>query len=706
MFQVQLQDSLIGGDSYQLVSLLQSEGLSSSALNTLDQWVTKDLSGRGFSRVVVVLKSLRILSENRGDVQTLLDYGLTTKVLLWFEAVRDLLTSDLHKSSAPLLSLTEEFFDYFLVLSQASLPVSQLSVVLLQLAQFTLEPELHFPLRLEAIRTFNSILESLSREQRRLIQNEQNQNKMLEQVAAAVLTVGDYELQVSLSEALCRLTPKKDRQQRANHWFFSSDISGAFCDIRDGDFEVDCRRFLNFVNRYHGDQRRIYTFPCVRAFLDSTQLFPPKDDKLDEFWIDFNVGSGCVSFFVDEPQGFLWGSIHLLREDVDNFMFQVTQDECTAAKTVLSVQLINPIMHHSSRGQKVELSFNCEHQRELEEAAERVFKRVKSAPCGSDPGDPVKAPPPAKGHEGRWYNRKKPQSKSQLKILPLSSPSSDDDSSVMKNPGKSRAEFLFDQIRHSTPKYDSGAPVRAEPQVSQEHKFAGSSSPLHTGVFSRERKRVAADSGLTSSFRFDDLFLTDVDRTSGYLSDQTEGTANKRRVEPQTEGEEPHSSMTACSPEEAGPPTGEEGVFGEWAGSNEKREAPVNTPGSGPESELTSDITAAFRSFKERLEHNFTGGWTTIQNQVLLSLRESQQQVSSLLTAVHQHRLLLLQKFENDVTDQLKQLEENSTTVNSMNTQILSFFQNEMQRLGSFCDEHQQRLKCLVNGESENPSTQ
>ncbi|XP_053268527.1 synaptonemal complex protein 2-like isoform X2 [Pleuronectes platessa] len=686
MFQVQLQDSLIGGDSYQLVSLLQSEGLSSSALNTLDQWVTKDLSGRGFSRVVVVLKSLRILSENRGDVQTLLDYGLTTKVLLWFKAVCDLLTSDLHKSSAPLLSLTEEFFDYFLVLSQASLPVSQLSVVLLQLAQFTLEPELHFPLRLEAIRTFNSILESLSREQRRLIQNEQNQNKMLEKVAAAVLTVGDYELQVSLSEALCRLTPRKDRQQRANHWFCSSDISGAFCDIRDGDFEVDCRRFLNFVNRYHGDQRRIYTFPCVRAFLDSTQLFPPKDDKLDEFWIDFNVGSGCVSFFVDEPQGFLWGSIHLLREDVDNFILQVTQDECTAAKTVLSVQLINPIMHHSSRGQKVELSFNYEHQRELEEAAERVFTRVKGAPCGSEPGDPVKAPPPAKG-PGRSYNRKKPQSKSQLKILPLSSPSSDDDSSVMKNSGKSRAEFLFDQIRHSTPKYDSGAPVHAEPQVSQEHEFAGSSSPILTEVFSRERKRVAAD--------------------SGYLSDQTEGTtANKRRVEPQTEEEEPHSSMTECSPEEAGPPTGEEGVFEDWAGSNDKREAPVNTPGSGPESELTSDITAAFRSFKERLEHNFTGGWTTIQNQVLLSLRESQQQVSSLLTAVHQHRLLLLQKFENDVTDQLKQLEENSTTVNSMNTQILSFFQNEMQRLGSFCDEHQQRLKCLVNGQSENPSTQ
>lgn len=32
------------------------------------------------------------------------------------------------------------------------------------------------------------------------------------------------------------------------------------------------------------------------------QVFRPKDEKLEEFWIDFNVGSGCVSFFTDEPQ--------------------------------------------------------------------------------------------------------------------------------------------------------------------------------------------------------------------------------------------------------------------------------------------------------------------------------------------------------------------------------------------------------------------
>ncbi|CAL8312700.1 unnamed protein product [Merluccius merluccius] len=38
------------------------------------------------------------------------------------------------------------------------------------------------------------------------------------------------------------------------------------------------------------------------------KLFSPKDDKLDQFWIDFNLGSECISFFIDDPEetkGFL-----------------------------------------------------------------------------------------------------------------------------------------------------------------------------------------------------------------------------------------------------------------------------------------------------------------------------------------------------------------------------------------------------------------
>ncbi|XP_012779973.1 synaptonemal complex protein 2-like isoform X5 [Maylandia zebra] len=676
MFEVQVEDCMLHGDTSHLASLLYYEGLTSSTLTRLDQLVTKELRDSGFSRAMLVLKSLGILAENKEDLQMLIGHGLTAKALMWFEAVCERLTSDLQRISTPLLNLTEEFFDFFLLLGQASLPVSQLSVVLLQLVHLTLETEVHFPLRLEAIRTFNSVLESLSREQRRLIQNDQNQNQMLPQVAAAVLTVGDYELQVSLSEALCRMTPRRDRMQKASQWFSIPDISMAFCDIRDADFESDCRRFLNFVNCYHGNQGSVYTIPCLRAFLSSTQLFRPKDEKLDEFWIDFNTGSGCVSFFIDEPQGFLWGSIHVLKEEVDHYSLQVKQNE-----TVLSFWLNNPIMHHNVRGQTVELTFNSKHHKELEEAAGRVFMKVQNTPHVKDPGGTAQASTTNK-HGRRAYGHKKAPSKSQLKILPLSSPSSEDDSTVSKPAARSAAEVLFDQIRHTTSGChsfhtvsdvtvethlpDAIEPVSDDPkgvelQVSQD--FEESSFPLEQEVF---RKRKAPD--------------------SGYLSDQTEGElVHKRRAAFQQEGEGSKPLSTAHlvidrSPEEPGLLTEEAGP----PVDSETCELRAVT-----ESDLMYGITASIKTFRAQLEEHFT---------------EQQQHVSALLMALHQHRLLLLQRLEKGVSDQVKQFEENSTNLNSLTTQI----QSEMQRLSSFCAEQQQRLKSSEGGEAgvEHPASQ
>ncbi|CAK6982997.1 synaptonemal complex protein 2-like isoform X3, partial [Scomber scombrus] len=720
MLDVKMEECVSRGDSSQLVSLLQSEGLNSTVLTRLDQLVTKELSSSGFGRVRVVLRSVEVLSENRDDLQALLDRGLTSKVLTWYQKVRDLLTSDLQKNSDPLLTLNDGFYDYFLLLGQSSLPVSQLSGVLLQLAASALEPNIIFTPRLEAIRTFNGILESLSPIERRLIQNHQNLTDAISHVARAVLAVGDYELQVSLSEALCRLTPRKERQQRANHWFSSCDISNAFCDIRDGDFEVDCRRFLNYVNGFLGDSRRIHSFPCRRAFLDSTELFRPNDDKLDEFWIDFNLQSGCVSFFVDEPQSFLWGSVHLLSEDTDHYRVQLTHDECSGAETVLSVRLNNPIMHLDSKGQTVKLTFDPEHHRQLEEVAGSVFTR---SPRVTDSGGRVQASPSAV-RSGSSYSRKKPKRKSHLKILPLSSPSSEDGSSVTTPAARKPAESLFDRIRHSTPSFSSGVPVWSALDVSPVKESQGSSSLLPKEVFGSDRKRAAQDSGYLSGFTEgpsaqrrktepqsageesafaltgeEVLFVRgepseeeevqfvggepyeeeevqfvggepseeeEVQFVGGEPSEeevqfvgaepsaeevhfvggepsakevQFEGGEPSAEEEVQFEGGEPSAEeevqLEGGEPSaeeevefEGGEPSAEEEV--EFEGGAVKREEPVNEPESG--------ITAAFKTFRAQLEQHFTDCWKKVEAKVQQSLKESQQHVSSLLTAVHQHR--------------------------------------------------------------------
>lgn len=45
------------------------------------------------------------------------------------------------------------------------------------------------------------------------------------------------------------------------------------------------------------------------------QLFAPKDEQLDHFWIDFNISSECVSFFVDNPQV---QSVHLQSDSLQS----------------------------------------------------------------------------------------------------------------------------------------------------------------------------------------------------------------------------------------------------------------------------------------------------------------------------------------------------------------------------------------------------
>ncbi|XP_019743079.1 synaptonemal complex protein 2-like isoform X2 [Hippocampus comes] len=717
MMEMEMEACLSRGDSSRLARVLRDEGVSGSTLAQLGQLVRKQLSLADFGRVDVVLKSLEILAEDRDLNETLVGLGIAHQVVSWFQTLRQLLTSRAPRSSAQLRPI-ESFYDFLLVLSRSHLPALELSLTLLELLLTLLESQLHFGVRLEAVRTFNSILDCLSRDQRRRVQSERMLLQTMPEVAATIQTVGDYELQVSLSEALCRLTPRKERAQQASRWFSCSDVADAFSRIKDTDFEVDCRRFLNFLNNRQGDVRRVWTFPCIRAFLETTELFRPSDDKLDEFWVDFNFGSRCISFFIDLPQGFLWGSVHLLKEEVERFQLEVQPDafsfpEGGAARAVLGVHLSVPITHLSRKGRRVRLLFRPELLGELEAAAARVFggdddaASLPSQEPEKDSAGGVRASPSAARPLGRTY-RKKPRAQLKGKsfqnqpplrwppigippsafcaVLPLSSPSGDDEASLPKT-CRSTAAMAFDQVVHSTPSKASELrfpAVGAGPRLRVLQEENVDISPMEASRLNQ--KRAAPYSGDLSD---------EYDAMEKPVGVQPAGSQPGRR-EPQ--GVEPAGALPKEPSEEAVEPHDIEKP-------SLKGEEAVNPLGAEQRIDATASIQNAFDVFKRNLEQHYKDCWLKVQAQIHSSPKEYQQHIISLFDDIGQHRVVLLHNFEKSLSAHLKCLEETSTYVN-MYSQIQGFFQSERRRLADFCEHHQLRLRSSDGARAEPASGQ
>ncbi|XP_061122372.1 synaptonemal complex protein 2-like [Syngnathus typhle] len=740
---LEMEACLSRRDSPRLARVLRDEGVSPSTLTQLNLLVCKRLSSADFGQVGVVLKSLEILVDNRDLHETLVGLGITHQVLSWFQTLRKLLaTSGSPKGSAQ-TSLVERFYDFLLLLSRSCLPGLERSLTLMELLHTLLESKLLFNVRLEAARTFNSILDSLGRDERKHVQSERMLLQMMPTVAATIRTIGDYELQVSLSEALCRMIPREERVQRANEWFSCSDIAGAFCLITSADFETDCRRFLNFVNRGQGNYRRVWTFPCMGAFLESTELFGPKDDKLDEFWVDFNFGSQCVSFFVDLPQGFLWGSLHLLKEEVARYQLKLQQDgvfggvtdagsiqerltqaerfqvflfpEGGEAQAILTVHLKSPITHLDSKGSRVQLRFKPELLEELEAAAASVFPGEEGHKNASEQAwaSPLPTRPPARRYRKKTCSRT-------LKVLPLSSPSSDDQDSVATTPSSKWASDLFDQVACSTPLKVSGesAPesplqvpgghVGAEPLIFGEESLDFGEDICLQETSCLKRKQMDKDSGVTSLYSnlvasikirrgrpgtnvVLAVVLRDVQGVNALVSLARHitnaasrllgrGFLTDERETPRKSGSARPSEFRGASPEE---------LPQEEVEPPETEEPPQE--GEEPSVDMTSGIKEAFDIIKRNLQQHHDDCWQKVQDQSLLSLKEQERHVTSLFEDIRQHRAVLLNHFEKSVAEHLKCLEETSRTYLNMYSQL----QSERRRLSDFCEQHKLRLRSL-----------
>ncbi|XP_053848180.1 synaptonemal complex protein 2-like [Vidua macroura] len=253
--------------------------------------------------------------------------------------------------------LLEDFFDSALVICKCSNEGKKelVNLFLPELGRLVTEANLCCALHLEALRTLNSILDSLPREERKKFPLSEEICSLTKDLAKTILEVGDYDLQVALSEALCRLMMKKWRDDLVHHWFEDNYLAEAFKEIKDREFETDCRKFLNLLNERLGGKRRVYSFPCISAFADMNEVKKPSDEKLEEFWIDFNTGSQSVTFYVDCDEGVLWDSVRLSKENISSYSVK-EKDRQKIVKIFMKI----PAALNKVEAVKVKLVFSAE----------------------------------------------------------------------------------------------------------------------------------------------------------------------------------------------------------------------------------------------------------------------------------------------------------------------------------------------------------
>nr|XP_020660001.1 synaptonemal complex protein 2-like [Pogona vitticeps] len=355
-----------------------SHKCSKQFLNKIDKLICQGLDKGELKNVSTLLNVLQKHGKNiniLGEVgfPAMIEYSLVQKMVTWFEKAKGFLENNTNEKNNKLTILFEDFFDILMVVHDTSSKgkIQILENFILRTCALATDKNINIYIQQEAVRKLNTMLNAMPRDIRKKIISTKEMLHVMNDMGKRILEAGDYDLQVAITEALCRMTSEKQRGELASQWFSMEFISNAFKGIKDSEFETDCRKFLNQVNGMLGDKRRVFTYPCLSAILDNYELQIPADDNLEEFWIDFNTGSRSISFYVAaDDEGNQWETICIPEEEVDTYIIE-EKDQ----KKVLIIHVNNPISVDTKEGDKITLHFDS--ALEIADAVSKVYGATK-----------------------------------------------------------------------------------------------------------------------------------------------------------------------------------------------------------------------------------------------------------------------------------------------------------------------------------------
>ncbi|XP_032304427.1 synaptonemal complex protein 2 isoform X1 [Coturnix japonica] len=347
---------------------------SKQFVNKFDKLLCQELDKQEIKSVSTILSSLwkcgeKISIAGENGLPAMIKCGLIGKMVNWYEKLKEILILRGNEKNKIITSLAEDFFNILLIAydSRPEGKMEMLENFVLRTCTIITDVRISIYVQQEVIRKLNLMLDSMPRDARKKIFSTKEMLLVMSDMGRRILDAGDYDLQVAITEALCRMIPEKQRRELACQWFSMEFVSNAFKGIKDSEFETDCRKFLNQVNGMLGDKRRVFTYPCLSAALDKYELQLPLDENLEEFWIDFNVGSRSVSFYVAaDTADQQWETVIIPEEEVD--LYNLEEKD---SKKLLTIDLKSPMNVGNQEGEKFFLYFDS--ILEIEDVARKIY---------------------------------------------------------------------------------------------------------------------------------------------------------------------------------------------------------------------------------------------------------------------------------------------------------------------------------------------